>query len=206
MIDRKDISLVSVVTQLDNLFEVFNHEFYNGELQKPIITVSPDTTSGAYGWATSWKAWQHDGVEDGLYEINICAEHLNRPFEDICETLLHEMVHLWNLQNDIKDTSRSGKYHNKKYKDSAEQHGLDVQQDSKYGWTITSLNEVAKGVVGKLNGDVFQMHRTKIVKVASTRKSSSRKYVCPMCGLSIRATKKVNIVCGDCQETMEVEE
>jgi hypothetical protein len=206
MMDRKDISLVSVVTQLDNLFEVFNNEFYNGELQKPIITVSPDTTSGAYGWATSWKAWQHDGVEDGLYEINICAEHLNRPFEDICETLLHEMVHLWNLQNDIKDTSRGGKYHNKKYKDSAEQHGLNVQQDSKYGWTITSLNEVAKGVIGKVNGDVFQMHRTKIVKVASKRKSSSRKYVCPMCGLSIRATKEVNIVCGDCQETMKVEE
>lgn len=206
MIDRKDISLVSVVAQLDNLFEVFNNEFYNGELHKPIITVSPDTTSGAYGWATSWKAWQHDGVEDGLYEINICAEHLNRPFEDICETLLHEMVHLWNLQNDIKDTSRGGKYHNKKYKDSAEQHGLNVQQDSKYGWTITTLNEVAKGVIGKLNGDVFQMHRTKVVKVASKRKSSSRKYVCPMCGLSIRATKEVNIVCGDCQETMEVEE
>lgn len=206
MIDRKDISLVSVVAQLDNLFEVFNNEFYNGELQKPIITVSPDTTSGAYGWATSWKAWQHDGVEDGLYEINICAEHLNRPFEDICETLLHEMVHLWNLQNGVKDTSRGGKYHNKKYKDSAEQHGLNVQQDSKYGWTITTLNEVAKGVIGKLNGDVFQMHRTKVVKVASKRKSSSRKYVCPMCGLSIRATKEVNILCGDCQETMKVEE
>lgn len=204
--NKKDISLVSVVTQLDNLFETFNNEFYNGELEKPIITVSPDTTSGAYGWATSWKAWQHDSVQDGLYELNICAEHLNRPFEDICETLLHEMVHLWNLQNNIKDTSRGGKYHNKKYKDSAEQHGLNVQQDSKYGWTITSLNEVAKEVVAKLNGDVFRMHRTKIVKVASKRKSSSRKYVCPMCGLSIRATKEVNIVCGDCQETMELAE
>lgn len=36
--------------------------------------------------------------DDGFYEINICAEHLARPFEQVAETLLHEMVHLYNLQ------------------------------------------------------------------------------------------------------------
>ncbi|MCC8079769.1 MAG: SprT-like family protein, partial [Oscillospiraceae bacterium] len=31
-----------------------------------------------------------------------------------------------------------------------------------------------------------------------TRTSSTRKVVCPACGQSVRATKHVNIICGDC--------
>ena len=46
--------------------------------------------------------------DDGFYEINICAEHLARPFEQVAETLLHEMVHLYNLQIGVQDTSRGG--------------------------------------------------------------------------------------------------
>ena len=34
------------------------------------------------------------------------------------------------------------------------------------------------------------------------RPSSTRKLICPKCGQSVRATRKVNILCGDCMETM----
>lgn len=51
-------SLKPVIDKLENLFSKFNEHFYGGELQTPIITVSPDTTKGAYGWCTSWKAWK----------------------------------------------------------------------------------------------------------------------------------------------------
>ena len=33
---------------------------------------------------------------------------------------------------------------------------------------------------------------------ATGRTSSTRKVACPCCGQSVRATKKVNIICGDC--------
>ncbi|MFR6368266.1 MAG: hypothetical protein ACLUOA_05185 [Gemmiger formicilis] len=33
--------------------------------------------------------------------------------------------------------------------------------------------------------------------------SSTRKYICPCCHQSVRATKAVNILCGDCMEKME---
>ena len=32
--------------------------------------------------------------------------------------------------------------------------------------------------------------------------SSTRKLICPCCGNSVRATKAVNIICGDCMERM----
>ena len=34
------------------------------------------------------------------------------------------------------------------------------------------------------------------------KKTSTRKYVCPCCGNSVRATKDINIICGDCMEVM----
>lgn len=51
-------SIKNVIDNLESLFSKFNRRYFNNELQTPVITVSPDTTSGAYGWCTSWKAWQ----------------------------------------------------------------------------------------------------------------------------------------------------
>ncbi|MBQ8132964.1 MAG: SprT-like domain-containing protein [Clostridia bacterium] len=219
-------SLKPIIEKLEDLFVKFNDKFYGGQLQKPIITVSPDITKGAYGWCTSWKAWTDkeqktldelaalsaEEVEalkkdDGFYEINLCAEYLSRPFEQIAETLLHEMVHLYNLQEDVQDTSRGGTYHNKKYKDAAEAHGLTVEKDKKYGWNKTKLNDDAKAYVDSLQDKKFQLYRKIIPVVSGTKKSkqSSRKYVCPGCGCIIRATKEVHVVCGDCEMVFEEE-
>lgn len=212
-------SLKPVIDKLEDLFSKFNAEFFGGELEKPIITVSPDTTKGAYGWCTAWKAWSDkepkkfselkpEEIEalksEGFYEINLCAEHLARPFEKVAETLLHEMVHLYNLQVGVQDTSRGGTYHNKKYKAAAEQHGLNVEQDAKYGWTKTSLNDEAKAFVDSLADTKFQLFRKQIPKFSGkTSKQSTRKYVCPMCGCIIRATKEVHVLCVDCDAEFE---
>lgn len=211
-------SLQTIIGKLEDLFQTFNDEYYEGKLEKPVIAVFPDTTQGAYGWCTCWKAWKTDAPEgeevEGYYEINICAEHLTRPFMNVCGTLLHEMVHLWNLQNDVKDTSRGGTYHNKKFKEVAEQHGLIIDKDIKYGWTITHLSPETEHFIQEMGDIKFEMKRDRTLKVppnskgssGSSGKSSSRKYVCPSCGMSVRATKVVNVMCGDCEEIMEVEE
>ena len=217
-----ETSLKPVIDKLENLFSKFNEKFYNRELQKAIITVSPDTTKGAYGWCTAWKAWSNQepkkisdmkpeeieaAKSEGFYEINICAEYLVRPFDKVAETLLHEMVHLYNLQVGVQDTSRGGTYHNKKYKEAAEKHGLTVEKDAKYGWTKTSLNDEAQAFVDSLQDKKFQLFRKSLPKLpgAAKTKQSTRKYVCPVCGCIIRATKEVHVICGDCNVEFEEE-
>ena len=79
-----------------------------------------------YGWCTGWRAWAEKAPQDlesmtpeeakaaeskGYYEINLCAEHIARSYIEVAETLLHEMVHLYNLQEQVQDTSRGGFYH-----------------------------------------------------------------------------------------------
>lgn len=201
-------SLKPVISELESLFSTFNKAFFEGKLEQPVITVSPDNTRGAYGWCTGWKAWQDGTKEGGFYEINLCAEYLNRPFEETCGTLIHEMVHLWNLQEGIQDTSRSGTYHNKQFKVAAEAHGLTVEKTAKYGYSKTSLTPETLNFVQSLGKNSFSLVRPKVggLKGAGgAKKQSSRKYVCPCCGAIVRATKELNIICGDCDVPFEQE-
>ena len=153
-----EVSLKPVIEELENLFSKFNARFFADKLEKPVITVSPDHTRGAYGWCTGWKAWKA-GEDQGHYEINLCAEYLNRPFEETCGTLIHEMVHLQNLQDGVQDTSRSGTYHNKKFKETAEAHGLTVEKGEKYGWHKTALSPEALEFVQSLGKQGFTLVR-----------------------------------------------
>lgn len=109
------------------------------------------------------------------------------------------------------DSYKDGCYNEDKFKGielknkAAEQHGLTVDKDSKYGWTKTSLNDEAKAFVEGLQDKKFQLFRKPSFKMggSSKTKQSTRKYVCPMCGCIIRATKEVHVICGDCNVEFE---
>jgi hypothetical protein len=156
-------TLKNTISNLEDLFSVFNEVYFENELARPVITVSPDTTNKAFGWCTTYKAWSDSKSGEGYYEINICAEHLARPIEEVAGTMLHEMVHLHNLQNGIKDNSRGGTYHNAKFKETAEAHGLNVEKNEKYGWAVTTLNDDSREEVQEfasaMNIESFDLFR-----------------------------------------------
>ena len=168
-----EVSLKPVIEELENLFSKFNARFFADKLEKPVITVSPDHTRGAYGWCTGWKAWKA-GEDEGHYEINLCAEYLNRPFEETCGTLIHEMVHLQNLQDGVQDTSRSGTYHNKKFKETAEAHGLTVEKGEKYGWHKTALSPEALEFVQSLGKQGFTLVRPRPIGLKGSSKGGDQ--------------------------------
>ena len=93
------------VQYLDKIFSYINTEYFSGSLEAPTITVQ--STLGAYGHVTTSKIWK---TEEGKasYELNIGADYLSRPIENIVATLIHEGCHLYAMQNGIKDTSNRG--------------------------------------------------------------------------------------------------
>lgn len=187
------------VKTLGELFDQFNEYLFNNEVEKPVITISPDTTSGAYGWCTTQKIWKTD--EEEYYEINICAEHLNRPIKEVCATLLHEMVHLDNINKGIKDTSANGRYHNKKFKETAEAHGLVIEKQGNVGWSKTSLQEsTAEWIDENVKIEGFGIARAKKMKVVGKRKSKYRYYTCPCCGVKFYTVSEIHATCDDCGE------
>lgn len=206
-----------MVKTLEDLFVKFNEKFFGGELETPVITIAPDTCR-SYGWFTTWRAWKETGNEDseGYYEINVSSDYLNRDPVEVAATLLHEMVHLYDEMQGVKDCSRAGKYHNKKFQMAAEAHGLICEKSQKYGFSITKPTEETVEFIKSFDLK-FNLYRPTVSdkptpdddeeeKDKPRKKSSTRKYVCPVCGTIIRSTKDVNVICGDCGVPFELVE
>lgn len=196
---------------LEKAFDILNRVYFGSALPKVMITIQ--SRPKAYGYITTHEVWRDDAAS--YYEINISAEHLNRPIENVLATLQHEMVHLYCMVNGIADTSKSGRYHNKLFKAEAEKRGLIIQYAPYIGYSQTqpSTEFIAVLKDNGLMGLGIDHHRDDSLPPSPStggqtgkRKSSTRKYICPSCGMSVRATREVNILCGDCMCTMEVEQ
>lgn len=206
---------------LEKIFRAINNDSFGGIIEEPIISIM--STPGAYGHVTIGKVWKRKGEE--RHELNIAADWLQRPIENVVATMIHEMVHLYNIQMGVQDTSRGGSYHNKKFKEEAEKHMIRIEKDDKYGWTITQVtDELLEYIIDKGWGDI-DMGRGFGWLGGSTGKGktgtgaavgpdgdtekrkpkgNSRHYVCPSCGLIARTTKDARLFCGGCDVEMEL--
>lgn len=198
-----------VAGYLNKIFDLLNETYFESTLSRPTITIQ--STPKAYGhFSLREDTWV--SKLGGTHEINIGAGTLSRDIECVVATLLHEMVHYYNYVNGIQDCSRGNTYHNKRFKAAAEQRGLCVEHSDKYGWSHTSpSDELLQFCLDNDLGDIL-INRNEFsgVRVPGTgthsgtgiavppKKSSTRKYLCPCCGNSVRATKTVNIGCLDC--------
>lgn len=203
---------VDTLQWLATVYDFLNERFYQRELTRPVITVQLDSRNNSYGWWTVKKvwSWKDDSSNSSYkeeYELNLSAQCLNRPLSEVVETLLHEMAHQYASLHELKDCSRSGKYHNKLYKRIAERHGLNVDYVEKYGWSKTTLTELSRIVIDEFIKDNHNnlIFRASVVRGQIAKSTNTRKYICPICGNSCRATKQINIICADCNEYMTEE-
>ena len=81
--------------------------------------------------------WTADGEVRG--EVLLAGEALHLPPAQVFEVLLHEAAHGLNAVRGVKDASRGGRYHNARFKATAEELGLVVSQMPPYGWAQTEL-------------------------------------------------------------------
>ncbi len=202
--------------QLEKLFRMMNEDFFDGQLEMPIITIQ--STPRAYGHYSVSPIWTVNG-EEMKHEINIGAGTLDRDIEYTIATLLHEMCHMYNdTVLNVQDCSRGGTYHNKQFKIAAENVGLIVTKSDKYGWAHTAPSDML--IEWILNNDIqeIKINRNEPSGIRITggnntgnssgqtigRSSNSHsiKYVCPCCGQIARTTKIANLICGNCLEPM----
>ncbi len=198
---------IDMIRYFSSLYDFFNLKLFNNELTKPVITIQRDERNKTRGWWTVDKVWRENVADECNYELNLTAQELGRPIESIASTLLHEMCHQYATMRNLQDTSRSGNYHNKMFKRIAEHYGLKVDCVEKYGYAHTELTDETKALLlYYIETNPYKgIYRKPVLKGQSVKSSSTRKYACPICGQSVRATKAVNILCLDCNLPMTEE-
>src|SRR4051812_38544067 len=94
------------------------------------------------------------GTGESLPEVFVGGEGLARGPVDVLGTLLHEATHALAFVRGIKDTSRQGRYHNRRFATLAAELGLHIIEAPGIGWSDTHVPDVAvtayAGVVDQL--------------------------------------------------------
>lgn len=198
------------LTELYKCFHRFNDYFFSSKLPEPAITIQTKGKRNALGWcSTDNDRWKSEDEKIKRYEINISAEHINRPIVETMDTLLHEMVHLYNMENGVQDCSRGGSYHNKRFKEASERFGFyyDMEKpDKKHGWSFSKLKPETVKLIESwpIDKESFSLARKVFTKEGGKKKSNSFKLECPSCETKVRASKEgVKIKCAECDVLMQ---
>ena len=199
-------NIADTINELYRIFNVLNEHYFENRLEDVVITIVVE--DGVYGYLKTPKVWTTTDSDDFMFEIGMNPEYFDRDVNEIVGVLLHEMVHLDNQLNGIKDTTKAGK-HNKKFKQTAEAVDLIVDEDD-FGITDISpqLNKFISDIV-KPDEDCFKLYiEYPVVEVEEPkpRKKTQFKYICPKCGMVAKAKAELNIVCGACNATLEMED
>ncbi|WP_338982858.1 SprT-like domain-containing protein [Spiroplasma endosymbiont of Othius punctulatus] len=193
-----NINIDEIITELNSLHNQLNKLLFDSKLKPVKIGIETSKFRRVQAWAyfDSNSGWQ-----DGLSQITFLTSRWNGDYIKIISTLVHEMSHQYNFENNIKDTEPSNGRHNKNFKSTASTFGLLNVESSNgvQGLNITNASdELIVIIENKLD---FNKEALKVVHVDSVsiqkNKQKNYKYQCN-CVNTIYLRKKVNISCNDC--------
>ena len=150
--------------------------------------------------------WQVAGAD--RHEVLVGGEGLHRGPLEVLGTLLHEAAHGLAQARSVQDTSRQGRYHNRRYAHLAGELGLDVASVKPIGWSATSVPEqTAAGYAGQL--EELQAALVLWRRQEHRLGTGTRNLLAAVCGCGrrIRAAKatlaEAPILCGLCEQPFE---
>ncbi len=137
-------------------------------------------------------------------ELFVGGEGLAAGAVEVLGTLLHEAAHGLAAARGVQDTSRQGRYHNRRYATLAGELGLTVQRAGARGWTATAVPAETTAVYAAAVDDLGRalvLWRRAEHPSGGKRASNLLAAVCG-CGRRIRASRstlaEAPVLCGRC--------
>jgi hypothetical protein len=169
--------------------------------------------SGTDGKRLNWghfapHRWQVNGAD--RHEVLVGGEGLQRGPLEVLGTLLHEAAHGLAQARGVQDTSRQGRYHNRRYATLARELGLEVASVKPIGWSATTVPAAAAAAyAGQLEElrAALVLWRRQEHRIGTGPRSRNLLAATCGCGRRIRAAKatlaEAPILCGACQKSFE---
>jgi hypothetical protein len=152
--------------------------------------------------------WQVQGADH--HEVLVGGEGLQRGPTDVLGTLLHEAAHGLAQARGVQDTSRQGRYHNRRYATLARELGLEVTSVQPIGWSATTVPEPTANLYAdpleNLAAALVLWRRQEYRLGAGPRSRNLLAASCG-CGRRIRVAKttlaEAPILCGACHQPFQ---
>jgi len=158
--------------------------------------------------------WQLTDQPTDRPEVLVSGEGLRRGPVDVLGTLLHEAAHGLAHARKVSDTSRQGRYHNRRYATLAGELGLEVAHLDPIGWSATSVPELTAAryveVLAELGAALVLWRRAEQADPAGPGRSRNALACSCGCGRRIRVARSVlelaPILCAGCAQPFEPED
>jgi hypothetical protein len=176
-----------------------------------ILGAGSEARRGLFKWGHFAAArWQV--ADANRPEVLVSDEGLKRGERAVLATLLHEAAHGLGNTRGVKDTSRQGRWHNRRFAALAGELGLKVDADPKTGWSQTSLtHQLAGRYADQLTGldAALGLWRHAERQQGPATVAHNLLACSCACGRKLRVAKatleQAPIICGGCQERFEPE-
>ena len=136
------------------------------------------------------------------------------PTRPMPEPALHLLGHGLAYARKVNDTSRQGRYHNRRYATLAGELGLDVTHLGPIGWSVTSVPEPTAARYGEVLAELAEAlvlwRRAEQTSSAGPGRSRNALACSCACARRIRVARSVlelaPILCGGCAQPFEPED
>lgn len=217
-------------TTFQQAYDFFNAELFNNELPQVLIVLQRKSKALGYFHPNRFMKRTPESVIVGklerslgmpatskedverVHELAMNPDHFGHQTDlDICDTLVHEMVHVW--QQACGKPPRKA-YHDRAWAAKMIEVGLQPSDTGKVGGKITGVGMSDYPI----EGGAFLIAFAKLAKTGFTlnwqsrefgeeakkeqkaKKDSKTKYTCPACGLNAWAKPDTALICGDCYD------
>jgi hypothetical protein len=176
-----------------------------------ILGAGSESRRGLFKWGHFAAArWQV--ADTNRPEVLVSGEGLKRGARAVLATLLHEAAHGLANTRGVKDTSRQGRWHNRRFAALAGELGLRVVKDSGTGWSQTSLtDQLATRYADQLTDLDAALGLWRHTERQFGPAASSRNLLACACecGRKLRVSRttleQAPIICGGCEEPFQPE-
>ena len=193
--------------EFQQAYEFFNCELFNGKLPNCLITLQ--RKYGVLGYFARERWSNKDG--ELTDEIAMNPRYFGgQTLEAIMQTLVHEMVHLW--QKHFGEPGRA-RYHNKKWASKMESIGLMPSSTGEPGGKRTGdhisdyiiedglFSKACKRLVA--NGFSISWIEEDWKQISKEENGSNRKkYTCPTCYIKAWGRPGLSLICGKCKRQL----
>ncbi|AOG60513.1 hypothetical protein SHELI_v1c05620 [Spiroplasma helicoides] len=205
-----------LILELSLIHHQINKKLFNKELKKIKINISDNKrlkTKLKLGHFEANSGWEDNDMQIIIWTLALDGDPYN-----IISVLIHEMVHQWNFQHNIKDVENNGR-HNKKFRDKALSIGLEIpktirgDKTNKHGrgFDRTNLSKILKDIIKKdldFNWDILKFKHRNAIEYESKSYSQRYTYYC-LCifdnrNFSFSSSKKMKIKCLICNNEFKI--
>ena len=167
---------------------------------------SPTKANQVMKWG-HFAALRWQSGDNQLPEVLVSGEGLTREPDQVFTTLLHEAAHGLADARGVQDTSRQGRWHNKKFATLAAELGLTTTKDDKFGYSACTLNPTTAAeyqpVITSLGAALSAYRHPEPTGAAKGRTSNNNGHTCECeCPRKLRISKaafeEAPIVCAAC--------